>query len=410
MLRAADTIWKTDTGRQRRDNEDNAFVRAPLFVVADGMGGAQAGEVASKLAVEEFHEALPDQGSAEARLTDRIRAANRRIYNLSRTEHEHAGMGTTLTATYLEDDHLAVAHVGDSRAYIFRDGELTRLTQDHSLVEELVRQGKLTEEQAAEHPQRSIITRALGIEGEVEVDTWSYPVRAEDVVLLCSDGLTSMIGEEQIVQILGSEHSLGRAADGLIGAANDAGGRDNITVVLFRLEDTDTAQHPTPDEPTVVGMEPVGGDDGALGARGAVLTAPPPQVAQQRTPPTPRLARTQGRPYAQARRRRSERYIKTVAALIAVAAVLFLVGGGGYLASRQYFFVGTNSAGIVTVFRGFPYSLPLGVNMYEQYYVSGLPAGAIPADRRAQLFNHRLRSQSDAISLVRAAELGQLSR
>ncbi|MGZ4312756.1 MAG: Stp1/IreP family PP2C-type Ser/Thr phosphatase, partial [Solirubrobacteraceae bacterium] len=256
MLRAADTIWKTDTGRQRRDNEDNAFVRAPLFVVADGMGGAQAGEVASKLAVEEFHEALPDQGSAEERLTDRIRAANRRIFDLSRTEHEHAGMGTTLTAAYLDDDHLAVAHVGDSRAYIFRDGELGRLTQDHSLVEELLRQGKLTEEQAAEHPQRSIITRALGIEGDVEVDTWSYPVQAGDVVLLCSDGLTSMIGEEQIVQILRSERSLDRAADRLIGAANDAGGRDNITVVLFRLEDVGGVDGAVTDEPTVVGMVP----------------------------------------------------------------------------------------------------------------------------------------------------------
>src|ERR1700744_3759848 len=237
MLRAADTIWKTDTGRPRRDNEDTAFVRAPLFVVADGMGGAQAGEVASQLAVEEFHEALPDEGSAEERLTNRIRAANRRIYDLSRTEHEHAGMGTTLTAAYLDDDDLAVAHVGDSRAYIFRDGTLTRLTQDHSLVEELVRQGKLTEEQAAEHPQRSIITRALGIELDVEVDTWTYPVRAGDVVLLCSDGLTSMIPEERVREVLAANDNLDAAADALINAANEAGGRDNITVVLFRLEE-----------------------------------------------------------------------------------------------------------------------------------------------------------------------------
>ncbi len=432
MLRAADTIWKTDTGRQRRDNEDNAFVRAPLFVVADGMGGAQAGEVASKLAVEEFHEALPDEGSAEERLTDRIRAANRRIYDLSRTEHELDGMGTTLTAAYLDDNHLAVAHVGDSRAYIFRDGELARLTQDHSLVEELVRQGKLTEAQAAEHPQRSIITRALGIEGDVEVDTWSYPMRAGDVVLLCSDGLTSMIGEEQIVHILGGEPSLDRAADRLIDAANDAGGRDNITVVLFRLEEVGGTDGDVSDEPTMVGMESpptvVAEDDAAepttaappmsgpsaRADRGGVMTAPPPQLPAQRERSTPRLARTQGPPAASdsrpPRRRRSERFIKPVAALIAIAAVLFVVGGGAYLASREYFFVGTNPDGIVTVFRGFPYSLPLGVNMYEQFYVSGVPAAAIPADRRAQLLNHRLRSQADAISLVRAAELGQLSR
>jgi protein phosphatase len=425
MLRAADTIWKTDTGRQRRDNEDNAFVRAPLFVVADGMGGAQAGEVASKLAVEEFHEALPDEGSAEERLINRIRAANRRIYDLSRTEHEHAGMGTTLTAAYLDDDHLAVAHVGDSRAYIFRDGELTRLTQDHSLVEELVRQGKLTQEQAAEHPQRSIITRALGIEGDVEVDTWSYSMRAGDVVLLCSDGLTSMIGEDKIVQILSGETNLDRAADQLIGAANEAGGRDNITVVMFRLEDTD---HGDPagnqsDEPTVVGMEPVGDEHApaeppvagptASGRPdgGAVLTAPPPQLQRQRERLTPRLARTQGRPEAPPRRRRRPpRFMKPVAALISIAIVLFLVGGGAYLASREYFFIGTNSDGIVTIFRGFPYSLPLGINMYEQFYVSGVPVSAVPVARRTRLLNHQLRSQGNAISLVHAAELGQLAR
>jgi protein phosphatase len=427
MLRAADTIWKTDTGRQRRDNEDNAFVQAPLFVVADGMGGAQAGEVASKLAVEEFHEALPDEGSAEERLTNRIRAANRHIYELSRTEHEHAGMGTTLTAAYLDGNQLAVAHVGDSRAYIFRDGELARLTQDHSLVEELVRQGKLTEEQAAEHPQRSIITRALGIEGDVEVDTWTYPMRAGDVVLLCSDGLTSMIGEEQIVHILGGESNLERAADGLIAAANEAGGRDNITVVLFRLEEVGGSDGDVADEPTMVGMEPpadaVAGDEAAepttsgpppsgpsaRGDRGGVMTAPPPLLSAQRERTTPKLARTQGRPDSP-RRRRSGRFVKSVAALIAIAAVVFVVGGGAYLASREYFFVGTNADGIVTVFRGFPYSLPLGINMYEQFYVSGLPASAIPAARRAQLLNHTLRSQGDAISLVRAAELGQLSR
>ena len=415
MLRAADTIWKTDTGRQRRDNEDNAFVRAPLFVVADGMGGAQAGEVASQLAVEEFHEALPDAGSAEERLTDRIRAANRRIYDLSRTQHEHAGMGTTLTAVYLDDDRLAVAHVGDSRAYIFRDGELTRLTQDHSLVEELVRQGKLTEAQAAEHPQRSIITRALGIEGDVEVDTWSYAMRAGDVVLLCSDGLTSMIGEEQIARILSGEMNLDRAADGLIGAANDAGGRDNITVVLFRLEEVGGPPEDDADEATVVGMEPAepAAPSPTASTRsegGGVLTAPPPQLQRDRT--TPKLARTQGPPNRgpAPRRRNPPRYMKPIAALIATVIVLFVVGGGAYLASREYFFIGTNSDGIVTIFRGFPYNLPLGIKMYEQFYVSGVPVGAIPADRRSGLLNHQLRSQGGAISLVHAAELGQLAR
>jgi PPM family protein phosphatase len=432
MLRAADAICLTDTGRQRRDNEDNAYVRVPLFVVADGMGGAQAGEVASALAVEEFQQELPNEGSPEERLATRIREANRRIYELSRAGHEHAGMGTTLTAAYLDHDTLAIAHVGDSRAYIFRDDTLTRLTQDHSLVEELVRQGKLTEEQAAEHPQRSIITRALGIENDVEVDTWTYPVRAGDVVLLCSDGLTSMIGEDKISRILASQPDMEEAGDRLIAAANDAGGRDNITVVLFRLEEAG-GDGVGSDRPTVVGIpvptagghdrgdsDPRGHDgepsdhthhDGGHGPemRGGVITAPPPAIAPRRT--SPRLARTQGRAEPPARRsRRSERFIKTVSALIAIVAVLFIVGGGAYLASREYFFLGTNSDGIVTIYRGFPYDLPLGIHLYEQWYVSGVPASAVPTDRRAQLLNHQLRSQNNAVSLVHAAELGQLSR
>ena len=244
MLRAAETTCKTDTGRQRRDNEDSAFARAPVFVVADGMGGAQAGEVASRIAVEAFEQGLPDSGSPEERLATRVREANQQIYERSRADRGRAGMGTTLTAAYVDDAHVAIAHVGDSRAYLFRDGTLQRLTQDHSLVDELVRRGKLTEEQAAEHPQRSIITRALGPEPDVEVDTWTYPARAGDVVLLCSDGLTSMISEERVRAVLAEHDNLDEAADALIREANEAGGRDNITVVLFRLEE-------------------VGGDDGA---------------------------------------------------------------------------------------------------------------------------------------------------
>src|SRR5579884_1523417 len=204
MLQVTETVWRTDTGRQRRENEDSAFVQAPVFVVADGMGGAQAGEVASRIATETFEQGLPGTGSPESRLAELVRDANQRIYDRARADRGRAGMGTTLTAAYLTDSQLAIAHVGDSRAYLFRDGELSRLTQDHSLVDELVRQGKLTEEQAAEHPQRSIITRALGPEPDVMIDTFTYPVRAGDVLLLCSDGLTSMISEETMRTVLGS--------------------------------------------------------------------------------------------------------------------------------------------------------------------------------------------------------------
>jgi serine/threonine protein phosphatase PrpC len=434
MLRAAETISKTDTGRQRRGNEDNAWARAPVFVVADGMGGAQAGEVASRLAIEAFQHELPGSGPPEQRLAECVRAANRTIYEMSRSEDERAGMGTTLTAAYLDDSDLAIAHVGDSRAYLFRDRRLKRLTQDHSLVEELVRRGKLTEEQAAEHPQRSIITRALGPEPDVEVDTWTYPVQAGDVLLLCSDGLTSMISEETITEILAGTPVLRDAAERLIGAANEAGGRDNITVILFSLEEV--GGDGLSDQPTVVGLDlpyamaedSSAAPRGSPGARAGTALAPeartsnptptgyaspapaPPRAPSERS--RPQRARGRGRVDQGARRTsgRRQRWAKPGAAVLATLIVLFLFGGGGYLASRQLYFLGTNQQGIVTVFRGFPYDIVGGVRLYETYYVSGVPASAIPADRRHELLNHQLRSQSDATNLVNEIELGQIVR
>ncbi len=427
MLRAAETTQLTDTGRQRRGNEDSMFARAPLFVVADGMGGARGGEVASRLAVETFEQGLPDSGSPEERLAGRVREANTRIYELSHGEPALDGMGTTLTAALLDDAHLSIAHVGDSRAYLFRDGELKRLTQDHSLVGELVRRGKLTEEQAEEHPQRSIITRALGPEASVEVDTWTYPVRESDVLLLCSDGLTSMITEEQITQILTSATSLGDAADRLIAEANQAGGRDNITVVLFRLEEVGDAA--PIDEATIVGVPavvapaaPDATPDGApaapasaASASSAPATAPATGAPATATPgaasvrPAP-LARTQGPPPEPSKAGRRHRWAKPIAAVITVVILLFILGGGGYLATRQLYFISTNPQGIVTIYRGLPYDLPLGIRLYESYYVSGVPASVVPADRRGSLFNDDLRSQTDAQNLVRDLELGKVSK
>jgi protein phosphatase len=404
MLRVAESTDKTHTGLQRRDNEDSKFARAPVFVVADGMGGAQAGEVASRMAIDVFEQGLPPDGTAEERLAARVREANRRIHDLSRTQHERAGMGTTLTAAYLAGDELVIAHVGDSRAYLFRDGELKRLTQDHSLVDELVRRGKLTEEQAAEHPQRSIITRALGPEARVEVDTWSYPVRAGDVVLLCSDGLTSMVSEERVAEILDSVADLDSAAQALIDEANAEGGRDNITVVLFRLEDVGVEG--TVDEPTLLDLAAAAPlVDGSERVEQAPSPAPPPTASTAPATKLPRLARTQGRPPAPRRRRH---FGKPLAAVLSAVIVLFLVGGGGYLASRQLYFIGTNSAGVVTVYRGLPYELPAGIKLYETFYVSGLPAALVPADRRKTLFDHKLRSQRDASNLVRDLELAKV--
>ncbi len=407
MIRAAETTQMTDTGRQRRDNEDSVYARPPVFVVADGMGGAQAGEVASQLAVEAFEQGLPEAGSPEERLASRVQEANHRIYELSQADHEHRGMGTTLTAAYLDDDsHLAIAHVGDSRAYLYRDGELTRLTQDHSLVGELVRRGKLTEEQAEEHPQRSIITRALGPDPSVEIDTWSYPVRDGDVLLLCSDGLTSMVTEEKIAEVLDAEGALQEAADRLIREANAAGGRDNITVVLARLEEVGNE---VPDAPTIAG-----GPAPAEPASVPPASAPPAPVAPASVPPAPvapaPVARDRRARRPAAPRRRPRRFIKPLAALLATVIVVGLLLGGGYLATRQLYFIGTNQQGVVTIYRGLPYDLPGGIRLYETVYVSGVPASMVPADRRSAFFNNQLRSQSSAIGLVRALELGQVSK
>src|ERR687893_472651 len=238
MLRISEQFHASDLGRQRQGNEDNYFVRSPLFVVADGMGGAQAGEVASEMAVDSFDAGLPDGSVAEA-LVRVIQEANRRIHERSRSDEQAAGMGTTCTAAYVGEQEVTIAHVGDSRAYLWRDGELVRLTRDHSLVGELVARGKLTEEQAEAHPQRSVITRALGPERDVVVDVETFDARHGDVYLLCSDGLTSMIHEAGVQPVLERTGDLDRAGRELIAAANEAGGRDNITVILFRLEEVD---------------------------------------------------------------------------------------------------------------------------------------------------------------------------
>ena len=185
MLRVAEHFERTDTGMQRPANEDAYFARSPLFAVADGMGGAQAGEVASGIAVSVLDGGLPQgAGRVEQRLAGAVRDANGQIHQRSRTEPDLSGMGTTFTGVYLGEEDVTVAHVGDSRAYRWRDGSLEPLTDDHSLVGELVRQGKLTPEEAEEHPQRSIITRALGPEPDVQVDTRTWRARAGDWYLL----------------------------------------------------------------------------------------------------------------------------------------------------------------------------------------------------------------------------------
>ena len=400
MLRVVEEFHKSDTGRQRRGNEDSLYARAPLFAVADGMGGAQAGEVASRMAVETLGRGLPDGGGPpQDLLAARIEEANESIHQRSRADANQAGMGTTVTAVYVGPDEAAIAHVGDSRAYLLRDGELRRLTEDHSLVEELLRQGKLTAEEASEHPQKSIITRALGPEPVVEVDRQTLPLRHGDVFLLCSDGLTSMVDEAQIARMLASGRSLTEAGQALVSAANDAGGRDNITVVLFRVEEIE-GTGAAAEQATVTGMTAPSAEDVAA----AVATAPHQASAPAPPPVAPRLPRAP-KAAATVRRRRVPGAAKAAIALVIVLVPVLI---GLYVATQAVYFIGTDNRAHVTVFRGLPYDLPLGVGLYSRNYVSGVTAAEVSPRRRAKLLDHTLRSHNDAYDLVRRLERGEL--
>jgi len=364
MLRVATHSERTDVGRQRQANEDSYLARSPLFVVADGMGGAQAGEVASLTAVQAFQTGMPS-GHPEQALESLISLANRTIYEQAHADSSLAGMGTTITAAVVnaEADEVAVGHVGDSRAYRLRDGILQRLTKDHSLVEEMRRRGQITEQQAEDHPQRSIITRALGPEPEVQVDVQSVAADPGDIFMLCSDGLTTMLDDARICELINGATSLEAATRTLIDEANRAGGRDNITVILFQVED--------PKHPLARTSRPLGAGP-----------------ARRRRP-------------AQARPRRRGR----VMARIAIgAAALALVLVGLFVASRQVWFLGTDPAGRVALYRGLPYELPFGVDLYSLRYSSPIQTGSLDRQRQRAVTGHSLRSRDDAVDLIEDIE------
>ena len=426
MFRVSEHVARTDTGHQRATNEDSHLERAPVFAVADGMGGAQAGEVASQLAIERFaHEfARQDGEDATVRLVRAARDANAAIHELSQSDARRAGMGTTLTAAYVGGDQVFVAHVGDSRAYRLRHGELVRITEDHSLVEELLRQGRLTAEEAEEHPQRSIITRALGPEPDVDIDTFAVDAQDDDVYLLCSDGLSSMLSEQAVAEILRSNPDLPAAADALVAAALAAGGRDNVTVVLFRVESVGAAASKPPAEPPETAAQDAVIDpteqDTAV-ERDAVLDAPTeptalvdrvdvasasrPGRAVKRSPRparrlAPRMPRRGDRPHRRRRRITLAVVFVTVIAVLAVAVLL---------AAQSIYFVNTDANGQVTVFNGLPYTLPLGIRLYTPFFVSGVTVDELSPVERSRLFNNELRSQGSATALVSQLELGRIA-
>jgi PPM family protein phosphatase len=261
-------------GRRRRRNEDAWVCEPPLFAVADGMGGARGGQIASKLAASAL--ATDATGSGEERVVALIQEANRRVYERGAEDSAASGMGTTITVALVEDGAVAFGHVGDSRAYLIREDEIEQLTDDHSLVAELVRSGKISPEEAETHPQRSVITRALGTDPDVDVDTFSVPAQPGDLFMICSDGLTSMIGDETILEVLRRRRDdLDKAAKELVENANRQGGEDNITVVFFEIAADEPAQPPPGETATMEAVEQADDEDTLSGLEGVRLPEEP---------------------------------------------------------------------------------------------------------------------------------------
>jgi protein phosphatase len=311
----------TDPGRRRRRNEDAYVVEPPLFAVADGMGGAQAGEVASRLAAAALKESGAEAGG-EQRIVSLIQEANRRVYDRSNRDPSASGMGTTMTVALVEDGQVSFGHVGDSRAYLIRDGAMEQLTEDHSLVAELMRSGKLSAEEAETHPQRSVITRALGTDPDVDVDTFTIAAQTGDVFLLCSDGLTTMVSNQSILDLVERHRGdMDKALRALVSAANKGGGEDNITVVAFEiseealLHDGETREHV---------LEPALADDDEVTLT-EVDSVPVVDTAVISTDEIQAELRAKERADRAARRRRLRRRIVAWLVLLLIVAAVALV-------------------------------------------------------------------------------------
>ena len=378
----------TDPGKRRRRNEDAYVVEPPLFAVADGMGGAQAGEIAAKIAAS----VLRDSSGEEA-VVELIKEANRRVYEAATEDETRSGMGTTITAAIVGDDGVQIGHVGDSRAYRVRDGKLDQLTEDHSLVAELVRSGKLSPEEADAHPQRSVITRTVGTDPDVDVDTLEIDAQPGDVFLLCSDGLTTMVDDTSILAVVQKNRaSLDKAARALVDAANKGGGEDNITIVLFEIgeegaagvEETATLPAVTEDadEDTLTEADRVPAiDDTTLISRDDLEA----------------MSRRNGHDVHHRRVSRTAIILGSSTLVVVLAALVV------WSLSRSYF-VGAEANGKIAVYQGFPWNIAGGVKLYRIRYESPVLAGELSQSERRKLFGHDLRTYDAALRAVQQYE------
>jgi PPM family protein phosphatase len=380
----------TDPGRKRRRNEDSYVCDPPLFAVADGMGGAKAGEIASRMAAATVRDDAVSAPSPEEHVTALIHEANRRVFERSSADESASGMGTTMTVALVNDGEVTVGHVGDSRAYLIRAGRLEQVTDDHSLVAELVRSGKLSPEDAESHPQRSVITRVLGTEPDVDVDTFRIATEPGDLFLLCSDGLTSMVDDGTILSIAEQNRAdLQVAAKALVQAANRGGGEDNVTVVFFEISDSDPSAgngRAKDEEETLSGLHAV---------------APIAVAEQEETADWTEAEWRDLSPAAPVRRRPGRR---TVFGLVSVAVLLVIAAAVGLFALSRAHFVGAEKDGHIAVYQGVPWDLVGSLRLYRIVYRSDIVAAQLSQRERRRLFNHDLTTEDTARQRVRRFE------
>ncbi len=341
----------THAGKVREINEDNFYADGSVFIVADGMGGHQAGEVASTMAIEtflaSFAQRLQDAEIPQA-IENATREANQAIFREASKSSDKEGMGTTFTVAVFQGREFYLGHVGDSRAYLWKDGELEQLTEDHSLVAGLVRSGRITQAQAIHHPQRNIITRALGIDEEVQVDIFEAAVPERGYLLLCSDGLNGMVSDERISEILAGDAGLDDLAGKLVGEAVNRGGSDNITVTLADLATYDPEQ----DSATarLFRQEEEEGKEAGDGESRSRFNWRPAAIV-----------------------------LMAVSVLVILAALFFVP----YLKNRSYF-VGINEHSAITLYRGFPWK-PLGINLKDAQETSNAAVDNLPGYKQDTL-------------------------
>jgi protein phosphatase len=396
----------------RKNNEDRYLIAGRLAAVADGMGGHRAGEVASAIAMEELA-ALEHAGpfATPAEAGEALRAvflqANRRIREVAAKDSEFEGMGTTLVALLEDGDSVHLANVGDSRAYLLRNGELSQVTIDHTLVQELIDEGRLRPDEAERHPQRSIITRALGVEADVEVDLFTYKLLAGDRLLLCSDGLSGVVDEQRIRNVMLRVPHPQRAAEKLVAMANEGGGPDNITVVVLDTADRHTRVGERTGDMDMATNGIVPSRDGATSEllTGVHRRVPPAGAAAGTGSRTTRRQAERGRTAGagarasrHSRRRTLKRVLLTLLLLAALAGII--IGGRAWVFSRYW--VGFDDDQ-VAVFSGVPGNVA-GLSLSRVVERTG-----IGRDRVAAGYAPRLDEGVSASSLADARRIARCS-